>query len=892
MRTKRMLAFMLAFCMIFSVLAAPVSAATQSELKAELMNAEPVNLDNFILSGDQSEGTLKLKKDESKVEWEIKSAEGKPAISLLPQKTPECLQELAKAAELYKVEDIVYAFVVMEGKPLAETHGSRTLVTASAQKQLLQKQDAVISSIEKTVLKGEKLEVRYQFTYLTNSFTIKTAFGNLAEIARMDGVKSVFLTPVYEPMTTANPDTAAAGAMTGVHTVWEELGYTGTGMKIAIIDTGLDLDHPSFAADPELGKSSMTAKDIASVLVDLNAYACDNTITATDLYRSAKVPFAFNYVDCSLVADHSQDDEGDHGTHVAGIAAANHLENTDVVGMAPDAQIIVMKVFGANGGAYMDDVTAALEDAMTLGCDVVNASLGIPAGFSTSDTEMDLIYERLASQDIVATFSAGNEGTSSEENMWGTDMNRTQHPDNATVGAPGIWPNVMTIASAENCEIRKPFFTLADGTSIFYIDTYQRAIGMMVGMESLAGQELEYFFIDGPGSAEDYYDEDGNSLVDGKVAVVSRGEISFGEKILNAQLAGAVACVVYNNTLEDTFYMNVELKNAQGNPFYPSIPGCMIKYTDADVMYNAESSTMTVSESLGAQLVEGGQMSSFSSWGATPDLKLRPDITGIGGNVYSCVDNGKYDVMSGTSMSAPQLAGVTALVMERLYTIYPDAPDGTIRRLAEAMLMSTADPIISAVSGVEASPRQQGAGLVNAFEATTADTYLTVAGNRPKAELGDNAYGKYTFSFEIHNIGSEDKTYDLGGSLLTEDAVPGYGQYFMYGENIPLSSVLIFDKDSVTVPAGGRANVTVSIELSEEDKAYFAQCWKNGGYVEGYVYLFNEEGQAELNLPFMGFYGDWTAAPVFDTAFWYDNSCWDLSPENGLSHPLVHRGRR
>ena len=873
MRSKRLFAILLAFCLVFSALAPAASAVavTETSMNAQLETAKKNEVTKNNENGNENN-------------WVIEPVEDMPAVSLLPTTTNECLEELKVAAELYDQDEMVCAFVVMEDKPLAESYTSRLKVNAQLEKQMIQKQDAVIASIEKSILEGQKLEVRYQFTYLTNSFTIKTAFGNLKDIAKLEGVKSVFVTPVFEPATTATPDTAAAGPMTGVHTVWKELGYTGTGMKIAIIDTGLDLDHPSFAAAPETNENSLTVKDIAAVLGNLNAFARKNTITADDLYRSVKVPYAFNYVDENLTADHSKDKQGDHGTHVAGIAAANALEGVNVVGMAPDAQLIIMKVFGAAGGAYMDDVAAALEDAMTLGCDVVNASLGSPRGFTTSNSELDLIYERLASQDIVATFSAGNEGTSSAENTWGTDMNRTQNPDNATIGAPSTWPNTLSIASAQNSAVMSDNLVLADGTVIFYQDSmaaiYKDAgypqYNWAVMLKEIADEEYEYVMVPGLGSKDDYASVD----VEGKIAIVKRGELNFVDKIRNGENAGAAAVLIWNNQEEDIYTFG--LPSSEGD-YKATIPAALITLSDGQLMENAEVKTMTVSSEQKARQCEGGQMSSFSSWGVTPDLQLMPDITGIGGNVYSCYDNGKYGVMSGTSMSAPQIAGITALVMQRLYTIYPDAPDGSIRNLAEAILMSTADPIISAVSRVEASPRQQGAGLVDAYEATSTTTYLTVAGGRPKAELGDSADGKYTFSFEIHNIGDEDKTYTLNASLLTEYAASaGGGLYFMYGENIPLSGNVSFDKNKITVPAGGRTSVTVSIALSDSDKAYFANYWKNGGYVEGYVYLCNEEGASELNLPFLGFYGDWTDAPVFDTAYWYDNSFWKVPPVNGL----------
>ena len=910
MRSKRFLTMLLVLSMLLSMLA-PVSAAAvtagsdsfaaadqQSEASEEKKTSPFEN--GLILSGEaEQEAQKNLREDPLMVpevetpnadiskdgKWTATESSKVPTASLTLSEIPECVQELQKAAEVFEASERVAAFVVLEAAPLAERYSSIAQVNASEERAMLDLQDSVITEIERTLLKGGELEVRYQFTYLTNAFTIATEFENLEKIAKLDGVKSVFIMPVYDavPTDAANPNTSGAGTMTGVHDVWQELGYTGQGMKIAIIDTGLDLDHPSFAAEPELTDSSLTVADINAVLKELNAYAKRGSITGETLYRSGKVPYAFNYVDNSLTADHSNDQQGDHGTHVAGIAAANKLDSTSVVGMAPDAQIIVMKVFGAAGGAYTDDIVAALEDAMTLGCDVVNASLGSPAGFTSSDTEIDLIYQRLASQDIIATISAGNEGTSSYDNMWGTDMNRTDNPDNATAGSPGIYANATTIASADNGFVMGDYFTVGE-EKIFFMDNYEYLVGTVPwSLRDFAGQEMEYVIVPGLGEEADYEGLD----VEGKIAIVMRGTINFSTKVQNAEFNGAAGVIIWNNNDTDDIFSFGMRTDDEATGYYPSIPVGLITLSSGSLMEAAEEKVLVVAEEMGMREdPNGGQMSSFSSWGVAPDLSLEPDITGIGGNVYSCYDGGKYGLMSGTSMSAPQVAGITALVMQYLYELYPNSPDGSIREMAQALLMSTADPIITAY-GTEASPRQQGAGLVDALEATTTKAYLTVGGNAPKAELGDSTSGKYTFSFEIHNFGTEEKTYVLESSLLTEAAASaGSGLYFMYGVDVPLSGSVTFDKDSVTVPAGGKSNVMVSIELSDEDKAMFAEAWKNGGYVEGFVYLCTETEDGglipELNLPFLGFYGDWTKAPVFDSGYWYDNGFWGLNSVNGL----------
>ena len=901
MRSKRLLTMLLAVVMVFSVLSpaasavAPIENSVMNPGESEEVvdtttktNASPYDND-LVVSEDSSPNGLKTLRDEDKLtvnveEAEIVEGEGTwtatkvdKDVDLTLNEVPACIEELQEAAEVFEKDEKVVAFVVMEQAPLSENVSSISRVAPADEAQLLSAQNEVIEEIETDVLEGDDLEVRYQFTYLTNSFSIETEFQNLEQIAMMDGVKSVFIMPVFNPCTTesvAQPLTASAGQMTGVANVWADYGYTGAGMKIAVIDTGLDLDHPSFAADPETTDDSLTVDDINAVLTDLNAYAKRNYVTGETLYRSAKVPFAFNYCDNSLTADHSSDYQGDHGTHVAGIAAANATEGTSVVGMAPDAQIIVMKVFGANGGAYSDDIVAALEDAMTLGCDVVNASLGSAAGFSSTDTELDLIYERLASQDIVACISAGNEGTSSDENMWGTGLNRTQNPDNATGGQPGTYANVMTVASADNGIVMNPYFTTADDTQVFYMDPYQYYYAMTDLVEWYGADiEYEYVIVDGVGEEADFYDEEGNSLVEGKIAVIKRGQTSFASKIFNAEYAGAVAAIIWDNVSEDIFNFGMQI--SEDGETYPYIPACLITLEAGQAMADAETKTLVVSAELGERAdAAGGQMSSFSSWGVSPDLSLEPDITGIGGNVFSCYDGGEYGLMSGTSMSSPQVAGVTALVMQYVKELYPNSPDGAVREVVEALLMSTADPIIDSNSGVEASPRQQGAGLVDAYEAVNSKAYLTVNGEKPKAELGDSSTGKYVFSFEIHNISGEDKTYTLSGSLLSEAVTSDGTNLYMAGYDWALSGDVTFDKDSVNVPAGGKTNVKVTVQLSDDDKEMFEAYWENGGYVEGYVYLTNEEGAIELNLPFLGFYGDWTEAPVFDTAYWYGNSFW------------------
>ena len=869
MNFKRVLTMLLALCLVLNMAVPGVSALTAGENEyvtghnptASEKTAEPVRV-TTLRDAVQAQPQVK-----TEGEWTAEQVDV-PEVDLMKAELPQGVRELAEAAELYEATEVVPAFIVLEEKPLADTGVSIQAVPADKEARMLATQNKLINTISKKVL-GEKLDVRYQFTYLSNAISVNVPFGKLAEIAKLDGVKTVFLMPVYETCVVNDMDTATGGDMIGLPNVWSELGYKGEGMKIAIVDTGLDLDHPSFVDAPVLTDASLTVEKIQEELGNLRAVELFPGATAEDLYYSEKIPFAFNYVDKNLRASHDYDDQGYHGSHVAGIAAANAIDTTSVVGVAPEAQVYIMKVFGANGGAYQDDLMAAIEDALTLDVDVINMSLGATSGFSSEDPEIDDIYGRVEYHDVVLTVSAGNETQSSYGNMWGTDQNTTNHPDSAVVSSPSTWGGSLSIASADNSHLMTTYFTLGEEAHAYY-----DALGLYTTFRSLAGEALEYVMVPGLGETADFEGLDLN----GKIAVISRGAINFSLKLYNAEQAGAVGVIIYNNEPGLIYLQMANEDGSLNDGISGDVPCVSVSQAVGAALAAAENKALTISAEDGPAPNEtAGQMSDFSSWGVTPDLKLKPEITAIGGNMYSCYDDGQYGLMSGTSMSAPQLAGAAALVLQYLGENY-DLADGQERDIAHALLMSTADPVIASASGVEASPRQQGAGLVNTAEAVTAGAYLSIPGqDRPKAELGDDPDkdGTFRFFFDIRNLSDVEQTYELDFSLLTEDIVD-YGIEFMAGYDRALSGAVTFSQDSVTVSPKGYARVEATVQLSAEDMAWMDVHYANGIYVEGYIYAENTAGTGvDLNLPFLGFYGDWTAAPIMDEGFWYDAPFWD-----------------
>ena len=377
--------------------------------------------------------------------------------------------------------EMVRVVVVMEGESIIQMNSAAVVDETTNQQaaELEQAQAELIAEIETSILDGEKLDIAYQYTWLVNGFATKVPYGAIKDIAKLDGVKDVVREVPYTVCKTdevALPHTIHDGVTIGRESTWGK-GYTGKGMKIAIIDTGLDIDHQNFAAlsEDKLTDTSADKSTVAAVLDSLNASSRFEGLTADDLYYNTKVVYGFNYCDDNLNITHDFDAMGPHGTHVAGIAAANKVDGSEVVGVAPDAQLYVLKVFGEDGGAYPEDILAALEDALKLGADVINMSLGTPGGFTTGDILangklLDPVYESVAKTNTILSVSAGNSYTSAYANAWGTNQNLTIYPDNGIVGNPGTYTNTMTVASVENTMVERNYID-AEGYHITYIDS-------------------------------------------------------------------------------------------------------------------------------------------------------------------------------------------------------------------------------------------------------------------------------------------------------------------------------------------------------------------------------------------------------------------------------------
>ena len=260
----------------------------------------------------------------------------------------------------------------------------------------------------------------------------------------------------------------------------------------------------------------------------------------------------------------------------------------------------------------------------------------------------------------------------------------------------------------------------------------------------------------------------------------------------------------------------------------------------------------------------------FSSWGVTPDLRLKPEIAAPGGAVMSALPGNEYGRRAGTAEASAQVAGIAALVRQRIAAdpMFAGMSAADKDAVVANFLMGTAHPVVDATQtdGTFYSPRQVGSGLVDAVGATTSPVYPSVVGaanpSRPKADLGDGTNG-WSFQVQLTNVSDTDRTYTLGGQALSP-TIEGNSFTFRSTNWTNTGIGLAFSTDSVTVPAKSSVTVTVTVTPTAEFASYASAYAPVGTYIDGAVTFTSVDGQPGLTVPYMGFYGSWGDPSVFD----------------------------
>ncbi|WML59024.1 S8 family serine peptidase [Neobacillus sp. PS2-9] len=706
---------------------------------------------------------------------------------------------------------------------------------------------------DKIAAKGVNIKYKQKFSTAFNGFSGEIAYGDLDKIESVAGVKAVYLANEYN-RPKVEPNMKTSHNFIESRTTWEKTGYKGQGMVVAVIDTGVDPSHRDFKlTDPS--KEGLTKDEVAKAVAD-------NGLKGK--FYTDKVPFGWNYYDGNDTILDLGPGASMHGMHVAGTVAANGDESKGgIKGVAPEAQVLGMKVFSNDPiypSTWSDVYLAAIDDSIKLGADVLNMSLGDVAAFYQEDSAEDLAIQRATANGIVCAMSAGNSNHIGD----GWDNPYAQNPDIGVVGAPSLNPDGISVAASGNEAYWYKTNVTVDGLSGF--TSVGQGIDDWEKFAAAQGGKLQLVSLGGKlGAPEDYKGVD----VKGKIVLVPRGSLTFFDKTVNAANAGAAGIIVYNAT-NGFFYED------QGGWDVPFMLISGAEGTTLEQQIAKGPTYINVATANKKESPEMGRMTSFTSWGTTPSLGLKPEITAPGGNIYSTVNNDKYTVMSGTSMASPHVAGGSALVQQYLQTDarFKDLSVAERTHLAKVLLMNTAKNITD-LNGQPFSPRRQGAGMMQTYEAVTTPAYfVNKATGDAKVELKDFTKKNFEMTFTLKNISDKSVSYSFNTDVLTDtiqdyaDGTPEYNALIAGN----LKDAKVDAPKTVTVAAGESKDFTVKVDFSnakipglDADGNKTLLDLRDKIFVEGSVTLVSTDKSApNLTAPYVGFYGHWDEPQILD----------------------------
>ncbi|KAL7747393.1 hypothetical protein RI367_007296 [Sorochytrium milnesiophthora] len=620
------------------------------------------------------------------------------------------------------------------------------------------------------------------------------------------------------------PTVAYADDLTGVNKVHDELGYKGKGVKVGIIDTGIDWRHPAFAEDGKEGTCKEFAGPGCRVKWGRNL--------AEDTQNDPDPDMRDTPMDCF-----------GHGTHVAGIVGG---KDDTIRGVAPHVEFGAYRLCGCMPSISTSSLLKAMEEAYKDGMDIINMSLGFEPTYA--DTALALAATRLSDLGVLVAVSAGNSGYAG---LW-------------TVDSPSIGRNVFSVASMDNLFIGLPLMVISKGA--VRNTTYDVRVS---GQKLPKDTPVEVAVLPEGENGCSALSEP--SVVADKLALVQVPlPCSPMDLLNNMQEANATGMLWYFNMTQQAsrtelgqWYSFAYGSQASAAP--DLIPVVVIDLEAGGSMRQAlKNDTVTVTFPTNlikpVPIPTGGQPSDFSSWGPGPEMEVKPDISAIGGLVYSSVPRarGNYATMSGTSMSSPYLAGTLALYLEA----HPTArADRTFDEYLTA-LQGSAEPRSMNTTALEPIPwpvMKQGAGLVNAFRMI--QNRVSVSPSRLRlVDTADSKHHKKQTTIRIVNKGEEAVTYELSHlAAVTANAAGFTGNSFTERH-----AKVTFSKDKITVKPGKEVQVTVTVQPNHRlsDKDYWL--------LSGWVVLTPKTASAEhdiVRVPYVLMKGDFDERPIVDTGY-------------------------
>jgi subtilisin family serine protease len=632
------------------------------------------------------------------------------------------------------------------------------------------------------------LEIAQTYAHVYSGVSVRLPPGELVQLSQFKGAVAIFPVLVVDPdpavpAAGVSPELYSAIVQTGVDIAHSSLGLTGQGVKVGVIDTGVDYGHPDLGGCFGPGCRVAVGYDFAGDAYDSNSST------------SLPVPDPDPIDTCR-----------GHGTHVAGIIGANGA----ITGVAPGVTFGVYRVFGCTGSGATDVILAGMDRAAADGMRVINMSLG--GSFNWAQGPESDAAATLQQLGITVVSSIGNNGSS------GT----------FSTGSPANGAGTFGVAAIENTQLTAPAFTVTPGGV---------AYGFSLATSSVPAPNTGSYPLDRTGTVASTSDAcaalPAGSL-SGKVALIRRGTCGFYNKAANAQAAGATGVVVYNNVAGA---FTVIVTGA------PAITIPVVGISDvqgADL--NSRMDQGAVTFAWGTQVSQApnplaNQVSSFSSWGPTPELGFKPDLAAPGGSIYSTYPRalGSYRSVSGTSMSSPHVAGITALMLQ--------AQPALTGAQVQDLLRNTAAPVSAAGGGLE-SVLHQGAGMVRVDLAAGTRARISPS----KLALGESQAGPTTRTMTFTNEGATPLTFTATHAA----ALSVTGPSLTPAQTATGAATVSFSAATIAVPAGGTASLDVTITADP--------VLASGSHYSGFLVF--TAGATVLRVPYMGFKGDYQATQI------------------------------
>lgn len=693
----------------------------------------------------------------------------------------------------------------------------------------MKKNQAVVkASIQKLIPKSD-FSQSHTYCAVFNGFSVKAPSSAKEKIEKINGVKKVYTdnTVLYEQNISDIVASTENISRQQLQLLNDSADLDGQNTLIAVIDSEFDISHSAFSVQPTVPKYD--SGTVNSIFDTVN-FSVEKNCQFEDIFKSGKIIYAYDYAD----DDSDTKEDFSHGTPTAALIGGHDNEN-HFKGVAYDSQLAFMKVCGSDGTAHTDKILAALDDCAKLGTDIINMSLGNADISDIFQTPLD----KLAQTGIVIVCPCGNDGN---QKIYSYDT------DYSTLNHISGYDSVISVASSTNPLIAAHYLT-ADGNIFLYSD-----IGNELPFTELPYENRDYIFLEKNDNGE--YDF---SQAENIIAVIETEFSEIQHHAQQAYFAGVSAlAVIDSGNFENDRYLSMETKN---------IPVIAVDDDYTDYFAEYTEGTLAIPENaVLADSVKGNVMSDFSSWGVTADLRLKPEITSVGENVFSAESDGGYGYLSGTSFSSALVSGTYAVIFRHLrqYEWFNALSPAEQAKTVTCFIMSNAEPVkeydYENNELLYISPRKQGAGRVDIESVIQSGGYLFTENGLPKASIRDITDGKFTFSFSIKNISAETQIFSFSHYISTdkyqidEDTVINTRQPYSLKE---FSTVKYFlDGEEVTeigLAENQQADISVEIELhADELKEFFP----NGFFADGYIVSENEHGRT-LNFPFTAFMGEW-----------------------------------